>query len=108
MCKVLLFCVRLWLCGFCPGSPLQNSETGQVSSLGPSEAIANPPVNGLDWTVMHDRQYVTGAVDCRVEYVLGLKSGLKILYSSKLSFHFFGLIQISAMLVCCFLLLVSL
>lgn len=72
--KYFFIYVRLWLCGFCPGSPLQNSETGEVSSLGPSEAVANPPVNGLDWTVMHDRQNVTGAVDCRVEYVLGLKS----------------------------------
>lgn len=45
-----------------------------MSSLGPSEATANSPVNGLDWTVIHDVQCATGAVDYKVEYILDFKS----------------------------------
>ena len=74
LCKVLLFYLRLWLCGFCPGGPLRSCETGEISSLGPSEATANSSANGLDWTVMHGVQCATGAVDYKVEYILDFKS----------------------------------
>lgn len=38
--KYIYIC--LWLCGFCPSRPQQNCETGEVSSLGPSEATVTP------------------------------------------------------------------